>query len=451
MGKPIKVLLLDFCSEKNRGDAAMQVGLLKLVFRYIADPIVSIISVFGANQSTYLLSEYDHSATYPVTILGGLKPTFYPLGDSTNDSIFLIELKQAIYFCLSLILLFLLFLKIPKRIIIKVLPKAFHDSLEQFRNTDLVIWNGRNFRSRGNPLIELFRTINIVYHPLVCIALSKPIACVGASVWHLNNPLSRSILKWVFNNCFFLSLREESSYIEVTALLGKKSKTQTVQLPDLSFAVFKDGESVKAKRLPLSNNEFPKIIGLTIVDWKDDGKASRKNYGEEITSIIKYFIKKGSKIVIIPQVTKKWESNDLVVSEIMNIQGAKENISVFKGNPTIYDLFAIYSKLDFLVATRMHSAIFASFVGTPLIAIPYDKGGKWNIIRELGYKDQIIEYSDLAESRLQEMIQQCWTDKDSILRIVDSNLHRCSELVDQNIIQMLDGSPINDLVTINKS
>jgi polysaccharide pyruvyl transferase WcaK-like protein len=150
-------------------------------------------------------------------------------------------------------------------------------------------------------------------------------------------------------------------------------------------------------------------------------------------------------------VTKKWESNELVVSEIMNIQGAKENISVFKGNPTIYDLFAIYSKLDFLVATRMHSAIFASFVGTPLIAIPYDKGGKWNIIRELGYKDQIIEYSDLAESRLQEMIQQCWTDKDSILRIVDSNLHRCSELVDQNIIQMLDGSPINDLVTINKS
>jgi len=88
----------------------MQVGLLKLVFRHITDPIVSIISVFGANQSTLLINEYDHSATFPVTILGGLKPTFYPLGESTSAPILFIELKQALYFCLSIFLLFLLFL-----------------------------------------------------------------------------------------------------------------------------------------------------------------------------------------------------------------------------------------------------------------------------------------------------------------------------------------------------
>jgi colanic acid/amylovoran biosynthesis protein len=443
MSKPTKILLLDFCSEKNRGDAAMQVGLLKLVFRYITDPIVSIISVFGANQSTLLINEYDHSVKFPVTILGGLRTTFYPLGDSTNDLVLLIEVKQALYFCLSIFLLFLLFINFPKHLIIKILPKAFHKSLEHIRNADLVIWNGRNFRSRGNPLIELFRTINIVYHPLVCIALSKPIACVGASVWHLNNPLSRSILKWVFNKCFFLSLREESSYIEAKLLLGKNSKTQIEQFPDLSFAVFEEVESIRAKRIALSNNEYPEIIGLTIVDWKDNGEATRNNYKDVITSIIEYYIKKCSKIVIIPQVTKKWESNDLLLSEIMQTLRAKENISILEGNPTIYDLFNIYSKLDFLIATRMHSAIFASFVGTPLVAIPYDKGGKWNIIRELGYKDQIIGYSDLSLPRLHEMIQHCWLNKDSILRIVNGNLHRCSDLVDHNITKLLECSTIN--------
>lgn len=305
MIKPTKILLLDFCSENNRGDAAMQVGLLKLVFQYVIDPIVSIISVFGANQSKLLITEYDHSIKFPVTITGGLKPTFYPTDDSRHDSNFVIELKQALCFCYSLFLLFLLVMKFPNQIVNNLLPMSFRNSLDQIRNTDLVIWNGRNFRSRRNPLIELFRTINLVYHPLICIALAKPMACVGASVWHLNNPLSRLIIKWVFKHCHFLSLREESSYKEVKALLGKNCTLQIAHLPDLSFAAFNYEEYSKVKRPPFSDSKYPKIIGLTIVDWMDDGKATRNNYIKVISGLIKHYINQGSKIVIIPQVIKK--------------------------------------------------------------------------------------------------------------------------------------------------
>jgi hypothetical protein len=110
-----KIVLLDFCSEKNRGDAAMQVGLLKLVYRYFRDPIISIISVFGANQSRQLINEYDHSIKWPVSILGGLKPTFYPLDNSEVKSILSIELKQALYFVINLFFLFFLAIKIPDK------------------------------------------------------------------------------------------------------------------------------------------------------------------------------------------------------------------------------------------------------------------------------------------------------------------------------------------------
>jgi polysaccharide pyruvyl transferase WcaK-like protein len=269
-------------------------------------------------------------------------------------------------------------------------------------------------------------------------------ACVGASVWHLNNPLSRLIIKWVFKHCHFLSLREESSYKEVKALLGKNCTLQIAHLPDLSFAAFNYEEYSKVKRPPFSDSKYPKIIGLTIVDWMDDGKATRNNYIKVISGLIKHYINQGSKIVIIPQVTKKWEGKDSFESEIMQIQGAKENISILRGNPSINSLFSIYSKLDFLIATRMHSAIFASFVGTPLVVIPYDKGAKWNIIRELGYKDQIINYSDMDLSSLLEMIQNCWSNKENILKIVSDNCHRFSSTVNQNIIRLLDISPFRN-------
>ncbi len=441
MNKLKNIVLLDFCSEKNRGDAAMQVGLLKLVNKFINEPIISIISVFGANQAKQLLNEYDHSSKFPVTILGGLKPTFYPLDNTENPSILSIELKQAFCFGINLILLFLLTIKTPFPILKVLLPLEYYDSLKHIRDADLIIWNGRNFRSRENQIVEIFRTLNVVYHALVCSSLSKPISCVGASVWHLNNPLSRLILKYTFSKCFFLSLREELSFNEAKLLLGGKSKTRISLLPDLSFAVFDIGKEIKAKREPISDSQFPKTIGLTIYDWKDDGAKVRNDYKKVISGVIEYCLKQNSKIVIIPQVTKKWEDSTSLASELVQAQDNKENISILNGDPTIDELLSIYSKLDFLIATRMHSAIFASFVGTPLVAISYDKGGKWSIVQELGYKDFIINYTDVTIPKLLEKIQKCWDGRNSILKVIGNNTQIKSNYVELNIKDLLEASP----------
>ena len=431
------IVLLDFCSEKNRGDAAKQLGLIKLVFRYITDPIISIVSVFGVNQINQLINEHDHSCKYPVTILGGLKPTFYSFDNSCNKSIFLIELKNAVYFCINLVLLLLLVLKIPFAVIKKIFPKAYDNTLEQIRDADLVIWNGRNFRSRDNHILEIFRILNLVYHPLVCIFLSKPVACVGVSLWHLNNPLSRIIAKYTFHNSFFISVRDEFSYNEVKKLLGENCKAQIFLLPDLSFALYEEGKAIKEKREPISDSLVPKTIGFTIVDWKDDGEQTRNNYKKAISDVIEYFIHQGSKIVIIPQVTKKWEDNNLLVTEIIKSQH-NENISIIEGTPTIVELLTIYSKIDFLVATRMHSAIFASIVGTPIVALPYDKGGKWSIIQELGLGDYILNQSDISTAVLIEKIQKCWESKKSVLVEVDNNIQLFSNKVDLNVKKLLE-------------
>lgn len=446
MGIPINILLLDFSSENNRGDAAMQVGLLELVFRHFKDPVVTIISVFGANQADQLLNEYDHSLKFPVKILGGLKPTFYPINNNSSKPIFFVELKQAIYFILNILMIILIFLKVPTKIIKKVLPKEFRITFEQIERADLVIWKGKNFRIRSCAIVDLYRIVVQIFHPVVCIALSKPIACVSASVWHLKNPLSRILLRGVFRNCFFLSLREEASYDEAIELIGDVENPKVVLLPDLSFVVFDHAKDIKANRVPFPTSTHPKTIGLTIVDWKNEGDVARENYKEVIISVIDYYVKAGSNIVIIPQVTKQWEAFDLLLSEVMETGRDMKNISIIKGNPTIFELFSIYSNIDILIATRMHSAIFSAFVGTPLVVIPYDKGGKWNIIKDLGYDSQSISYSTVSTKAIIYAIDNCWNNKDEILRLVNERVKQSASSVEHNISMLIEFSPFKERI-----
>jgi polysaccharide pyruvyl transferase WcaK-like protein len=247
-------------------------------------------------------------------------------------------------------------------------------------------------------------------------------------------------------NCFFLSLREKASYDEVNALIGEVENPKVALLPDLSFAVFDHAKEHKADRFPFPTSKHPKTIGLTIVDWENEGNAARENYKEVIISVIDYYVKAGSNIVIIPQVTKQWEAFDLLLSEVMETIRDMENVSIIEGNPTIFELFSIYSKIDVLIATRMHSAIFSAFVGTPLVVIPYDKGGKWNIIKDLGYDSQSINYSNVSTKVLIDAVNNCWNNKNEILKFVNGRVKQSASSVEHNISMLIESSPFKDMI-----
>ncbi|MBM3138612.1 MAG: polysaccharide pyruvyl transferase family protein, partial [Chloroflexi bacterium] len=226
-----QVLLLDYCSEKNRGDAAMQVGLIRLVQKYFHHSDISAVTVFGANQTQGFYKEYDHTLKMSVTLLGGLKPTFFPLGDNETRLEFFIELMNLVFLAFSSIVLLLLALKLPTPIIAHFLPAEFRKTLYAIRDADVVIWNGRNFRSRENWLLEAYRTFNVIYHPLLCKLLSKPMVCVGASLWNLNSPLSKRLLRSVFEYCTFISFREPYSYKAAQTLLDPQREGHIRLLP----------------------------------------------------------------------------------------------------------------------------------------------------------------------------------------------------------------------------
>lgn len=415
----------------------MQVGLINLVKRYFSfDAKISVVSVFGINQIEGIQQEYDHSITMGVELLGGLKPTFYPMGlDNKKTDVVIVDFLNALFFAPSILLLLLVIAGIPVSLVAQFLPFQAKKTLMALVESDVIIWNGRNFRSRKSRLLEVYRILHLIYHPLLAIALSKPVACIGASVWEFNNPFVNRLLKAVFERCYFISLREQNSYVEAEKILGVGHSNQIRLLPDLSFAAFEQAEQILKNRNRLSNTKLPQKIGFTIVDWKSDGEAVRISYKIAIQGTIRSLIKNGSQIVLIPQVTKKWENFEELLEEItsgLDSQEIKE-ITVIRGEPSVMELLNIYAQLDFLVATRMHSAIFASAVQTPLVAISYDSGGKWSILEKLGYADFIIPYSEITPLLLLDRITACWNHKDILLKEVHRNVTENIKQVDLNI------------------
>jgi len=438
--EPDKILLLDFVSEQNRGDAAIQIGLVELTRMYFPNATLVAIAEIGANQEQWLTEHYEYTLKRKVPVCGGLWHTSYPLGKRQNDrrshSLPLLKfVRNILSLMINVCLLVAIAMRIFRPLLCKFLPRALRETLRHFYEADLVIWRGRNFRSRKEVLKEIYHTFKLVYSPLVCIMIGKPVACVGASVWPLRSPISRFLLKLVFKRCFVVTLRDKPSFDILRKLLsGDASKLAL--LPDLSFAALKDLSRLCAVRCrgPEVEKTSYKRLGVTIVDWREAGTAARERYVKAMRQILSYVLSDpNTEVFVVPQVTKAWESPLSVLEEIVAVFPAetKGRLHVIEGSLDIEKLLALYQTMDALVATRMHSAVFALSVGTPVLAVCYDVGPKWDILDQLGIKEYIVNYGD-DEARVLSKFKKMWKG-DYPLSHVERNLDTFYRMVGDNI------------------
>jgi colanic acid/amylovoran biosynthesis protein len=257
---------------------------------------------------------------------------------------------------------------------------------------------------------------------------------IGASVWNQKSNLAEKMLAYAFKSCEFVTVRETCSFEAAKRIAYSYNFPEPLLIPDLSFASFKDRKEIIQNRAQLSTSDHPQIIGLTIHDWNAESRKTRNKYLVSLTGLMNYYATLGSRIIIVPQVSVTWEDSSKMIGELLvNVRTA--NVSIIEGDPTVQELLQLYSSLDLLVATRMHSAIFAAAVNTPIVAIPYDKGGKWGIIEELGYGDYLINYDEITPEILIKKTVSCWKNKHALVikaeDIVDKNTKNIQVLVEK--------------------
>ena len=423
----LRVVFLDFWSDKNRGDAAMQIVQVKMLRSIVPKSYITVMAAFGANQHECLADELDETSPLVDRLVGGLRATFVPFGSKALEKSALRKILNILALCFGILMLPIWFLVGKTAMLDVFFPDAWRDSIKALRECDLVLWNGRNFRV-DSIRREPYEIWNLLYNPVVALIFGKPIAAIGASIWSLRDPLARFLLRDVMGKAFFVSLREEVSMRNAKELLVGKS-TRLELLPDLSLALLNEQSNFRDVR---SVPENLNCMGVTVVDWVNSGESARQGYIHALCGFLKEFLKSPeNSVVLIPQVTYDMEKTGGLEGELMReLDG---NVTIWSGTPKVSELVNLYASLDFLVATRMHSAIFALSSGTPVVTIPYDVGGKWGILDMMGASDISVPFDSITVSALQSKVEEVWTRRSDILGNVRQKLPDLSMRVEDNL------------------
>jgi polysaccharide pyruvyl transferase WcaK-like protein len=287
-----------------------------------------------------------------------------------------------------------------------ILGRDKFSAYSRYQRADIVVWNGRNFRGNEGALAEFVKIFELCANPLLCSFMHKPIYCVGASVWPLRGRLAKYILRITFNRCQKVWLREKSS-LSNTQLLGSKLHTDNLSLlPDLSFYMLN-----KYVETILSNPQHREVkqnmVSLTLVGRKEiSSDVAYFNYIDQVAEAINFLHKQGKIVQVVPQVTYSLEPFHTELELIVNKLSTSENLLILDKVSRLEQLVEIYNQSSLLIASRMHSAIFAASCGTPVIALSYDSGGKWSILRELNIQeDCILDISTLRPGHLVRALQ----------------------------------------------
>jgi polysaccharide pyruvyl transferase WcaK-like protein len=430
---PERIVLLDFWSEKNRGDAAMQIALIELVRKHFPDAKVSVVGAYGYNQWPEFLTELDYTRDLIPDIVGGFRRTFFPLRSIDKSDNRLVKfVRYGINIATELVLLFGLTRPGIRRFLLKYAPQGMRQALERIMSADLIIWNGRNFQCNSR-WKEPFVYWNLLYNPLVCMMLQKPVICIGASVWDIKTVLGRELLRFAFRRLVFMSVREPRSFKNVQELLGQDGG-QVRLLPDLSFWVLQREAKFDAERV--AGRTYMQRVGITLMDWWGEGQEARQKYINAICRLIEFVVQElRGKIIIVPQVTYRPENTDRIFRDIFSglPSVCQKHVYRIEKELTIKELLKVYGNLDFLIATRMHSAIFALASGTPVVAIAYDSGAKWGILEMLGAGEIIIPFRDVSAEGLVSKVMEVWSNRVALLGVVGKHLSELYLSVEDHI------------------
>jgi polysaccharide pyruvyl transferase WcaK-like protein len=388
MTRPVaRIAVVDLWTDTNRGDCALQTGLIAMIRTRWPDAEVFGVFRFGTNEIDLAKPEIETTTSKLDGFCGGLRRTYYSAPNFRRFPKF-IDKAVSLYSFFELTWVVLLALIGLSRLI----PAERRVPLRAIRDADLVIWKGKNFRDYGG-VGGLNRQMTLLSAGFVATLLNPNVHCVNASVWPMRNPVERWMVSAVFRRCRSISVRERGSLSAMAALRLPGVKVRFAQ--DLSFYSLRHEHracGVVADREPSRYD-----AALTITRWGD--KRAQQRYLETLATCIEGLIARGAKrFIIVPQVTRAAEDNSALAQSIVERFGSSSvTIEQIEGASSIDDILETYRASRLLIGTRMHSCVFAMAVGTPFVAIAYDAGPKWDILKEFWPTNFIFEYGSQAE------------------------------------------------------
>jgi polysaccharide pyruvyl transferase WcaK-like protein len=196
-----------------------------------------------------------------------------------------------------------------------------------------------------------------------------PLVCLSVGVEEINSRLAKFFCRTVFSLAAYRSFRDAESKQKVEAI-GVRGEKHV--FPDLAFAL----EDVVCNQ-PSVDHEGRRTVGVSPMAYCDPRFWPIKDYSryqvylKKLSLFVSWLLRNGYDVVLFPtQVIMDTmaiaELRTLVLEELPHNLHTRLSVAKIR---TVEECLSLLSQLQVVVTSRLHGAILASIVNTPVLAI----------------------------------------------------------------------------------
>ncbi len=395
-----RILITNAYSARNRGDAAIILGMLESLRRTeeFREAEIKISSVDAAADAAH----------YPVPTI----PSFQSVKSSFSRSAFL----SSLYFLLVLLPLSLVWAVCWRfgRLDAPV-PGSLRKLLREYAASDLVIAAGGGYlyttsSIRGNVVL----LINL-YCFFFAVLLGKPVALYAQSIGPFAGSLQSRLVRRVLSMVMLVEVREDFS----RRLLDDWGlATPVARVADAAFLL---PAREPERGLDSGASGGGATVGMTARKWFRN-RDRQLEYEQSLASFVRWLIQeRGASVVFLPQVTYTEGRDDdrVVARRVASAVDRDDRVQVVESELTAPEIKWLCGRMDFFVGTRMHSNIFALSSGVPTVAIAYQPKTT-GIMTELGLGRWVVPIDGLSLAELQRAFDGVCEGRDEIRRRLEA-------------------------------
>lgn len=383
----MKILIVNLHSALNLGDEAIMRQTLALIKSKFPDANITLMA--NDPKSWNIIEEVK------------IVPSLISFINETDN-------KGKHFFAILQILAYALIFKIFRRTISN--HTTFNDTLSLIQESDLILSaGGGNFYSNTYFGRDFVLNILPIYFSAM---LKKALIMLPQSFGPLKTDFQKRILQKSLQGARTIYVREKEAQQFLFDIGVAPNKIQPV--PDLVF--WNEIPDLKSYQ----TNEKKKI-GITIIDRGAQSKDfnSQRQYELEIKSFIDQVLDKTNyEIFLFVQCFGPSSDQDdtIVTTRVFNnFAENNERVHLLKDYKVSRDLFEDLSKMDLMISSRMHSAIFSIVNNVPSILIGYQPKAK-GLYKLCGFEDYYFDIKNVSGDNLFICTIDMLKAKDSITK-----------------------------------
>lgn len=260
----------------------------------------------------------------------------------------------------------------------------------------------------------------------LAVLMGKPVVLLPQSYGPLPGRFQRRLLRWLLEHCALVAAREYRSL----ELLGEAGvRCQALVFPDLAFSSAEaDEEQVNEALMPYLSTPTDSniMVGMTVMDWSGQNPRFQRqqHYEAAMVALIRHIRRRYNvHIMLFAQCTGPTTAQDdrVISRRLMGALDGEPGV-IFVDRPLSPELLkGAYRSLDILVATRMHSAIFALSTGVPTLAIGY-LHKSLGIMEVLGIARHVVDIDTISAEHILQAYDALWAERYEVRRHLNTRI-----------------------------